>query len=204
MIGIFGGTFDPIHNGHLRVALDVKEALGLDQIRFIPLNHPVHREPPQTPPQRRLQMLQAAIKHQPGFVADDRELRRNTPSWTLTTLHSLHHDIPRKKLALLVGSDTFAHFASWHQPDEILKLANLIVMSRPGYHLPDERAIQHLTRKHEVTERQQLLASNCGAIYFQHVTQLGISSSDIRQRLAQGRSLDYLVPTKVGTMLATA
>ena len=142
MFGILGGTFDPIHHGHLRTALDVAEAVGLGEVRFIPLRHAVHRDQPETLATLRLAMVQAAIAGEPRFVADDRELRRDAPSYTLHTLESLRAERgTAEPICVLVGGDAFAEFLTWHRPHDILGLAHLVVMRRPGWAIPDDPAL---------------------------------------------------------------
>jgi nicotinate-nucleotide adenylyltransferase len=198
VIGIFGGTFDPIHFGHLRVALDVMEKLQLEQIRFIKLNQAVHRDQPRTPGVQRLEMLQAAIANQPGFIADDREIRRDSPSYTLHTLQSLRRELGRQvPLCLLLGADAYAAFLQWHKPLEIIQLAHLIIMQRPGHMLPDDPALHAFTQQHLLQQPQQLAESAAGRIMLLPVTQLEISASDIRRRARQGASARYLLPEAV-------
>lgn len=132
MIGILGGTFDPVHYGHLRTALDVQEALGLNEIRLIPLRDPPHRSAPLAPASQRLALLRAAIKDNPGFAVDSRELERSGKSYSVDTLHSLKQEQPERVLCLLLGSDAFDGFPEWHEPERILQLAHLVVMQRPG------------------------------------------------------------------------
>jgi nicotinate-nucleotide adenylyltransferase len=117
MIGILGGTFDPIHFGHLRTALDVRQGVGLDQVRYIPLHRAVHRDQPETPAELRMRMVQAAIAGEPSFVADDRELQRAGDSYSVDTLNSLREEFPDESLCLLLGMDAFNGFADWHRPD---------------------------------------------------------------------------------------
>lgn len=203
MIGIFGGTFDPIHHGHLRVALDVLEALQLAQVRFLPLQQAVHREQPQADAPLRLAMLQAALAAEPRFVADDRELRRGGASFTVDTLRSLRQELGEQvPLCLLLGSDAFNGFGSWREPETILTLAHLIIMQRPGCQLPTDPALQQWVSRHgsdQITAFQQAPA---GRIRFQPVTQLDITATDIRHRIAQGRSARYLTPDPVLALLA--
>jgi len=202
MIGIFGGTFDPVHNGHLRTALDVFEALGLEELRLVPLGRAVHREQPLTPPERRLALLRAAIEHQPGFLVDERELRRDRPSYTVHTLESLRDELGLERpLCLLLGRDAFNAFHTWHQPERILELAHLVVMDRPGHGLPDEPELRALMEDRMARDGAGLKERAGGLIWFQPVTRLDISSSDIRQRLAQGRSVRWLVPEPVLALL---
>ncbi len=196
-IGIFGGTFNPIHNGHLRIALDIFEDFGLHQLRFIPLANAVHREQPAADGDIRLAMIEAAIGSQHCFMADAREIHRGGPSYTVDTLASLHEDFPDSPLCLLLGSDAFNQFMQWHQPERILQLANLIVMQRPNYRLPDEQSLQALVHTHKVDSIAKWRQQGSGAILFHPVTQLDISASDIRRRIAQYRSARYLTPDPV-------
>ncbi|WP_293646064.1 nicotinate-nucleotide adenylyltransferase [Thiolapillus sp.] len=202
MIGIFGGTFDPIHNGHLRTALDVYEALALDELRFIPLGRAVHRDQPQTPAATRLAMLQAAIGGQAGFTVDERELNLSRPSYSVHTLQSLRAELGNEvPLCLLMGRDAFLGFADWRQPEKILQLAHLVVMDRPGHGLPEAGALHDLMQGRVTREVSDLRGAPGGYILFQPVTRLDISSSDIRARLAQGRSVRWLVPETVRVIL---
>ncbi|MES9833947.1 MAG: nicotinate-nucleotide adenylyltransferase [Candidatus Thiodiazotropha sp. L084R] len=196
MIGIFGGTFDPIHYGHLRTALDVMQAVGLEQIRFIPLHGPVHRNPPQASPGVRLQMVEAAISGQDGFVADDRELKRAGPSYTVDTLLDLREAFPDQTLCLLMGMDAFSGFPNWYKPDEILELAHLIVMRRPG---EDQLSLasQNLLNKDQGPDISMVNQQSAGVILLQTVTQLDISSTRIRSMLSQGNLPRYLLPEAV-------
>lgn len=133
MIGVLGGTFDPVHFGHLRPALEVRQALGLEELRLIPLRQAVHRSQPQASPEQRLAMLRLAVQGAEGLRIDDRELRRVGESYTYDTLVDLRAESgPAVGLCLLVGADAFRGFLSWHRPDDILSLAHLIVMRRPG------------------------------------------------------------------------
>jgi len=191
MIGIFGGTFDPIHIGHLRTAADVQQALALEQVRLIPLQNPPHRTPPIASDAQRLAMLQTAVEANPGFVVDQRELERSGKSYTVDTLRSLKAELPHETLCLLIGSDAFSHFPQWQDPEEILHLAHVIVMHRPT----EPVAAHYLDR--QTDNPQQLNQSNAGQILSQTVTQLDISSSKIREMLMRGESPRYLLPEKV-------
>jgi nicotinate-nucleotide adenylyltransferase len=192
MIGIFGGTFDPIHFGHLRTVLDVQQALALKEVRFIPLRDPPHRDPPKTRPELRLEMLNAAVAGQPGFRVDERELLRADKSYTARTLRSLRMELGDKlPLCLIVGSDAFRCFPDWYRPDEILQLAHIVVMQRPGDPPPD------LYPERLAAGPEQLPAAPAGLIWPQPVTQLQISATRIRELLHQGRSPRYLLPDPV-------
>jgi len=197
MIGIFGGTFDPVHHGHLRIALDALEFLGLEKVHLVPLAHAVHREQPHAHAEQRLAMLQLAVAGQPALVADDREIRRGGDSFMVDTLQSLHTELPGQTLCLLLGSDAFNGFMHWRSPHRILDLANILVMQRPGYTLPDDPRLDSLVDKHRQDDLLTLRDRASGAIHFHDVTQLDISSSDIRRRVANGRNPAYLLPRAV-------
>ena len=198
MIGIFGGTFDPVHLGHLRTALDVFEGLGLTELRLVPLGQAVHRKPPRFSAEARLAMLREAVADQPGFVVDDRELRSAEPSYTVTTLESFRAERgERIPLCLLMGRDAFAAFHTWHRPARILELAHLVVMERPGEPLFLAPPLEALVGGRITAEKGDLARSPAGRVIFQPVTQLAISSTDIRRRLDEGRSLRWLVPEEV-------
>ena len=197
MIGIFGGTFDPVHHGHLRIALDALEFLGLEKVHLVPLAQAVHREQPHANAEQRLAMLQLAVAGQPALVADDREIRRGGDSFMVDTLQSLHNELPGRALCLLLGSDAFNGFMHWRSPQRILDLANILVMQRPGYTLPDDPRLDSLVDTHRQDDPQLFRDSASGGIHFHDVTQLDISSSDIRRRVANGRNPAYLLPRAV-------
>jgi nicotinate-nucleotide adenylyltransferase len=191
---VFGGTFDPVHNGHLRIALDALEQLGLEQVRLIPLAHAVHRDQPETPAALRLAMLQAAVAGRDDLLADDRELRRQGPSYTVDTLESLQQDLPERSLCLLLGGDAFDAFPTWREPRRILDISNIAVLQRPG-HPPLGSAGSDDLLRGRLSER--LDPERRGQIVACRTTQLDISSSDIRRRIAVGRSADFLTPAPV-------
>lgn len=201
MIGILGGTFDPIHFGHLRTALDVMQAVGLDEVRFIPLHRAVHREQPETPAALRLQMVEAALEGQPGFLVDDRELQREGDSYTVDTLASLHGELPDRTLCLLLGMDAFNGFAGWRHPQEILRLAHLIVMHRSGQAGPSDPAVRKILETHRCTGVDNLSRQPAGCICLQAVTQLEISSTRIRSMVAAGLDPRYLLPDAARRLL---
>jgi nicotinate-nucleotide adenylyltransferase len=197
MIGIFGGTFDPIHYGHLRPALEVQQALGLEQVRFIPLAVAVHRDQPAVGAEQRLAMVRAALAGQPGFVLDDREIRRAGRSYSVDTLGELRREHPHTPLCLFVGEDAFNEFLTWHRPLAILELAHLVVMPRPGSSGADDRELACLSAERHWSDPAELRTAPPGRIFFQPVTQLDISATTIRTQLAGGTSPRFLLPDPV-------
>ncbi len=191
MIGILGGTFDPIHYGHLRTALDVQQVLDLDEIRLVPLRDPPHRKAPLTTPQQRLGMIHSAVRGISQFRVDERELRRCGKSYTLDTLRSLRRELRGQVLCLLLGEDAFQDFPNWHCPEGILERAHLVVMTRPGAtppgHYPD-RIVQ---------KPERLFERSAGLILTQAVTSLGISATAIRRMIQRGVSPRFLLPDPV-------
>lgn len=204
MIGILGGTFDPIHFGHLRTALDVTENLDLEQLRFIPCGEPPHRDRPCASAAQRLAMLQAAIAGEPRFMADPREIQRGGPSYMVETLESLRQELGQQpSLALIVGLDAFAALDGWRRWQALIGLAHLIVMTRPGWSMQDlnRPAVQALVSEHRVEDIERCNKQAAGCVIFSPVTELNISSTDIRQRLQSGRDVRYLLPDSVLEMI---
>lgn len=204
MIGVLGGTFDPIHFGHLRTALDVTETLNLEQLRFIPCGEPPHREPPVASAAQRLAMVQVAITGEPRFAADDREIQRGGPSYMVETLESLRDELgEQQSLALIVGLDAFAALDSWHRWQELIGLAHLIVMTRPGWSMQDISSadLQALVSEHRADDLARCHNQAAGCVIFCPVTELNISSTGIRQQLRAGRDVRFLLPESVRELI---
>lgn len=197
-VGIFGGTFDPIHYGHLRPALEVLQALRLAEIRFVPCRMPAHRATPQVTAEQRLALVQLALDDQLGFVADDRELRRAGPSYMVDTLASLRAEIGEAKpLCLILGSDAFRELSTWHRWQDLTGQAHLVVMQRPGPVAPLPQVLENFITPRLVTDAMALHRQPVGCVLFQPVTPLGISATQIRALLAGGQSPRYLLPEAV-------
>lgn len=196
-IGIFGGTFDPIHYGHLRTAFELKQALRLSSVRFIPCGDPPHRGDTFVAAEHRLSMVQTAIEGLPGFVVDDREIRRQGPSYSADTLDSLRSEYPDQSLALIIGMDAFLGLTSWHRWDELLSLAHIVVAHRPGWRAPDMGELGELIEQHGTHRVEDLHDARAGRIHIHAVTQLEISSSEIRELIAGGRDPRFLMPDSV-------
>lgn len=194
MIGIFGGTFDPVHYGHLRAALEAKEIFGLDEVRLIPSAQPPHRPSPQAPIGMRLEMLHIAVNKQLGFFVDTREIDRPGASYMVHTLESLRQDFPGKHLLLFIGSDAFNQLTTWHQWQRLFDFAHIVVLTRPGFstmHLDGFFAVRHVDNKEELAQNQ------AGKLYFQLITQLDISATKIRDIITKGQNPQFLLPDAV-------
>jgi nicotinate-nucleotide adenylyltransferase len=200
VIGILGGTFDPIHCGHLRLAQEVAEALALAQVRFIPGGTPPHRAQPQTPASERVAMVKLAIAGNPLFVLDERETRRAGLSYTFDTLTQLRAELGAvQPLLLIMGADAFLAFDQWRRWRDIFALAHIAVAHRPR---TDLTAIKDATLAQEFTQRlitdaQALQHAPAGAIAVVPITALDISSTAIRAAIRGGRSARYLVDPDV-------
>lgn len=203
LVGVFGGTFDPIHFGHLRTALELLNDLSLDEIRFTPCGRPPHGKTPVASAAIRLGMIKAAIVNQPGFVIDEQELNRSGPSYTIDTLEALRAESGSRSIGLIVGMDAFAGIDSWHRSEDILRAAHIIVAQRPGAPLPESGAPGALLLEYRASEPTALAAAPAGKIWVQPVTQLEISSSAIRTAAQTGQSQRYVVPDAVASQIET-
>lgn len=194
MIGIYGGTFNPVHFGHLRTALEVGELFQLEQLRLIPCRLPPHREQPDVDGELRWQMLKLAVADTPQLQVDRRELDRDGPSYMVDTLQSLATEYPASNLILFIGTDAFAGLEHWHRWQSLFEFAHVVVMTRPGYQIPELSAfLQHRL----VEDRNRLTENPAGLLYFQTVTALDISATNIRDLIAAGRNPKYLLPDAV-------
>ena len=194
MIGIFGGTFDPIHIGHVRTALDIRQDLALDEVRLIPCNVSPHRDAPLASSAQRLAMLQAAIQGEPGLHIDDRELRRAAPSYTVDTLLSLRAEFGDTPLCLMMGMDSFQALNTWHRWRDIITLVHVVVMTRPGWLPPTQGEVAELIIQHGVYDPMLLRDTSAGCVLLRPVSQLNIAASRIRSAVKEGKSARYWVP----------
>ena len=199
MIGILGGTFDPVHFGHLRPALEVMQAIGLEQVRFLPNRVPPHRETPWLDVDKRLELLNIAIDDQPGFVLDERELKREGRSYMVDTLESLRKDFPEQPVCMILGMDAFLGIQQWHQWQRLPDLCHIVVTRRPGFELDDAFVSQQPFAP--ATTVSELTQEGNGRFLLQSVTQLDISASTIRALLVKGQSVRYLLPDEVNNRL---
>ena len=181
-VGIFGGTFDPPHVGHLIAAQDALEVLSLDSVLFIPARVPPHKQHvPVTDPSLRLRMIRAATEGDTRFEVSDVELQRTGPSYTVETLRQLREKRPGDEFFLMLGVDQVREFRTWREPDEVLRLASLAMLARGGVEPADVSDIVHQTVP---------------------VTRVDVSSTLVRERVAAGRTIRYLVPDGVEKIIA--
>lgn len=197
-IGILGGTFNPIHYGHLRIAQETAEAFALSQVKFIPAAKPPLKTEPDVTAKQRVEMVQLAIAANPLFSVDTRELARNGPSYTIDTLTSLRAEHPQDALCLIIGADAFTHFDHWHRWQQMLDYCHLIVVSRPSDQIWQLSVpLNNLLKQHQTHDITQLSQQTHGLIAMHQVTALDISSSQIRNLIRANKHPTYLCPEAV-------
>ncbi len=197
LIGIMGGTFDPIHFGHLRTALELKQILGLEGVRLVPCKDPVHKDQTFGSAMDRLGMLHLAIANTPGLDVDDTEIRRHTPSYTIDTLESTRDTLPEASLCLIMGSDSFESLPTWKRWQHLLDLAHIIVVMRPGHTFSPSTEIKQLLVERQLADPQGLRELTSGYIYLQAISALDISATTIRNQIATGYDPRFLLPNSV-------
>lgn len=199
-VGIFGGTFDPIHFGHLRLAEEMAEVLGLSQVLFIPAGQPPHRHAPRTEGVHRLEMVRRAIAGNPRFAVDAREVQQPRPSYTVDTLADLRAERgAAQPLWLLLGADAFLGLPTWHEWQQLFEQTNIVVAQRPGAQSTQSATMQE-PLKSEVLKRQVAepsAAGVAGSVLMRQMTPLAISATAIRDTLARHGSVRYLLPDPV-------
>lgn len=202
-IGVLGGTFDPVHFAHLRLAEEAAEAFDLEHVHLVVSAQPPHRAAPSASAEQRLAMVRAAVAGNPKFVADDRELRRPPPSYTIDTLESLRAEFgPARPIALIVGADAFVLLQTWRRWLDLFAHAHIIVAHRPGWEPAHWRetmgaALRSQFDSRLTPDRSRVVNSPAGAIVALPIAQLDISASAIRALLAADRSPRYLLPESV-------
>ncbi|KAA0014748.1 nicotinate-nucleotide adenylyltransferase [Billgrantia pellis] len=200
---MLGGTFDPVHLGHLRSAVELREALGLDRVHMVPAKAPPLRGQPRVSPRERLALLRLGIGDTPGLVADPRELERDGPSYSADTLTDLRHEYgPEARLVMALGHDAFLRLADWHSPTRLFELAHLVVIDRPDFDAPLSPPLGELIAGREVDSGDMLWRRPAGSLLRLALpTRMAISATEVRRRLAEGSSVRYLLPEAVEARL---
>lgn len=200
LIGLLGGTFNPIHNGHLRLAQELADALNFSEVRFIPSANPPHKTAPKISAQHRAAMVQLAITDNPLFKLDTRELDRAGASYTIDTLISLQEELGGSAaLCLIMGSDAFAKLNTWHRWQVLIDYCHIILVQRPAS-ATQPKLVEELTvhlHNHYTENISDLTTENTGYIHMQKITALDITSTNIREQLKAGHSPRYLMPDNV-------
>ena len=201
-LALLGGTFDPVHFGHLRIASETAAALKLPEVRLIPSKTPVHRARPRASEAQRLAMLKLAVADVPGLAADDRELMRDTPSYTVLTLASLRAEFQHRPLIWLIGIDAFIHINQWHEWPRLFDLAHFVVLNRPGFAVSQvlSPVLTEVWQGRLTRTTDTLHETTHGSIYLHTVTPQAISATEIRNTIAAGEddtALESLLPAPV-------
>ena len=179
-IGVLGGTFDPVHNGHLRVALEMRNVLSLSEVRLVPVGQPAHRSQPIASGSVRCSMLQSAVDGVPGLSVDSRELEREGPSFTVDTLAGLREELGDTPICLIIGMDQFHALDQWHEWRKIIALAHICVARRPGAAMPTDGPIAQLLLKRQISDPGRVHEAASGYVFLGAVPVLDISSTRIR------------------------
>ncbi|HWQ39048.1 MAG TPA: nicotinate-nucleotide adenylyltransferase [Burkholderiales bacterium] len=201
-IGVFGGTFDPIHFAHLRLAEELADVFGFAEVRFVPAALPPHRAAPGASAEHRRAMVALAIDGNPRFRLDARELKREGASYTYDTLSEMRAELGERPLCLLMGADAFVAFMTWHRWAEIFDLAHLVVARRPGYPLEQLAAslpgpLKSAYLKRHLPDPNTLPLEPAGRIFTHELTGLDVSATGLRALIARRGSLRYLMPDAV-------
>ena len=194
LICVFGGTFDPVHYGHLKPLDELQQHLAADAVHILPASVPPHRPPPLANSEQRLNMMQLALREYPAFTLDTRELERSGPSWTVLTLQSFRQQYPDASLCLVMGSDAFNGLGSWYHWQQIPQLANIIVIERAGM---ETAARPEWAAGHLVRDADSLRNSKCSSILFVSLKGYDISATAIRKRVGEGLDVGGMLPDEV-------
>ena len=203
-LALLGGTFDPVHFGHLRIATETAAALKLPEVRLIPSKTPVHRARPGASEAERLAMLELAVAEVPGLTVDDRELKRETPSYTALTLESLRTEFPHRPLIWLIGIDAFMHINHWYEWPRLFELAHFVVLNRPGFAVSQALSpvLAEVWQGRLTRSADALREATHGSIYLHTVTPQAISATEIRNTIAAGATDSALLSLLPAPVLA--
>lgn len=197
-IAIFGGTFDPIHNGHLQTSLAIQSYFQFDTYLFLPCKIPTIKAPTLANSQQRIKMIELAINVYPGFKLDLREIERDSPSYMVETLQSFREEFQDASITLIMGYDAFISLPSWHQWEKLITLANLLVINRDEFILHSMPIIiQKFLEQHQSTEKSELLNNKSGVVLRFDAGHYDISSTMIRKEIKQKKDVRSKIPIKV-------
>ena len=197
MIGIYGGSFDPVHLGHLKTATSIKNELGIERLFLLPCYEPVHKQSLNYSSEQRLEMLSLAIQDFPELEIDTREILREGSSFMIDTLIELVEEFNNHTICLIIGMDSFINFKTWKQWDEFADLVHMVVLPRSGDQ-PDKKSLDTFDL---AKDKDHLKSELTGLLYFSNSKLINISSSDIRDKIANDQNLDQLVPSSVINLL---
>ncbi len=202
-IAIFGGTFDPIHNGHIQTSLVIQEAFHFDSYRFIPCKLPTIKPPSEATTAQRVYMLELAIKNYKQFEIDLREINRTTPSYMVETLQGLRDEYKHAAITLILGYDAFLTLPKWHHWQELIKLANLLIINRDSFNLKLSESLQSFQEQHLVKNKEVILNHHAGTIYQFNAGNYPISSTQIKTQLRENLDVSNQIPRDVYQYIKT-
>lgn len=197
-LGVLGGTFDPVHYGHLRLALEMCDRLALSEgVRLVPAAAPALRDEPRATPGQRVHMLETAVAGCEALLVDRREIERPGPSYTVDTLASLREELPDASICFILGMDAFSQLPRWHRWQEILALAHIAVAARPGASYPSDATLRRFVEAHRTEDPAMLGCRPAGHVCLVDVPSLDVSATYVRRLVAAHRSPRYLLPDAV-------
>jgi nicotinate-nucleotide adenylyltransferase len=196
-LALFGGTFDPVHYGHLRCADEAREKLQLETLYMLPAGTPVHRRAPGASARQRLDMLRLALSEFPNLDIDEREIRRKGPSFMVDTLQELRLEFPHRPLLLLVGQDTVNLLHTWSRWQQLFELAHIVILTRPGTQATYREDVGRQMTRRAAAKTEKLSASKAGRVFNLRVTAVDVSATAIKRNIRTGRSLESMLPAAV-------
>ena len=196
-LALFGGTFDPVHYGHLRCADDARQKLNLEKLVLLPSGTPPHRPAPQATTAQRLEMLGLACQEFPYLAVDVRETRRDGPSYMVETLQELRAEFPQRPLLLLIGQDAANHLDTWFHWEQLFVLAHIVIMTRPDSTSQYSQSLAEQIQPRLCPDTQDLRSNQAGSVLQLQVTSIDVSATNIKQTIGMGRSLKQMLPAAV-------
>jgi nicotinate-nucleotide adenylyltransferase len=203
-IGILGGTFDPVHNGHVQLAQKVREHFHFDEVGLLPCNIPAHKPQPIASAQQRADMVALAVQNQPGLVLDDREIHRPGPSYMVDTLRSIREEVGTDyAVSLVLGMDAFLSLPTWHKWQEVIAMSHLVVMARVMWGKPVTGVLADLVEHRGTKEVNDLSSTSAGRVCFYADSVMNVSASEIRRKIREQRTVRDLLPEPVWDYIRT-